>query len=89
MAIPTSACASAGASLTPSPTIATNLPSCCSRGVIARDHRHLDPHLRQSLDGWASGRLDRVGDREDHQRLALGQELVDEPLNRREIDPYP
>ena len=30
MAMPRSACASAGASLTPSPTIATNLPSSCS-----------------------------------------------------------
>ena len=30
IATPTSACASAGASLVPSPVIATSLPSCCS-----------------------------------------------------------
>ena len=36
MAIPTSACASAGASLTPSPAIATTAPAACSSRTIAR-----------------------------------------------------
>ena len=35
MATPTSACASAGASLVPSPVIATSLPSACSRLIRA------------------------------------------------------
>ena len=35
MATPTSACASAGASLVPSPVIATSLPSACSRLISA------------------------------------------------------
>ena len=35
MAIPTSACASAGASLMPSPTIATIFPSCCNSLILA------------------------------------------------------
>ena len=37
MATPTSACASAGASLVPSPVIATSLPPC----LLALDQRHL------------------------------------------------
>ena len=35
IATPTSACASAGASLVPSPVIATSLPSACSRLISA------------------------------------------------------
>ena len=37
IATPTSACASAGASLVPSPVIATSLPA----GLLAADQRHL------------------------------------------------
>ncbi|MNM06854.1 hypothetical protein D3C81_168800 [compost metagenome] len=35
MAIPTSACASAGASFVPSPVMATSFPSACSRRITA------------------------------------------------------
>ena len=51
IAMPTSACASAGASLMPSPTIATHLalglqPACISAGFIGR--QHLGQHLRST-----------------------------------------
>ena len=36
IAMPTSACASAGASLMPSPAIATMRPCCCSRAIASR-----------------------------------------------------
>ena len=45
MAIPTSACASAGASLIPSPTIATCLPAACSLRHLG--HFFLRQHFRE------------------------------------------
>ena len=60
IAMPTSACASAGASLMPSPAIATRSPRACSRfddaGLLIRQHVGLDaidaersaPRLRRS-----------------------------------------
>src|SRR5215207_8384051 len=64
IATPTSDWASAGASLIPSPTIATSFPSSCSRrtseALILREHLGED-----ALDGGGRFLLDRVRDRDD------------------------
>ena len=88
IAMPMSACASAGASLTPSPTIATSLPSACScltwpalsAGSTSAKTR-VDPQLARDRLGGA-----RVvaGDhhRLDAQLLELGDRLARGRLDR-------
>src|SRR5215216_6449575 len=68
IATPTSACASAGASLVPSPVIATSLPSPCSR--FANDRRRLAGDgafvdRRDPLDDLAVGRDHLAGGHPD------------------------
>jgi hypothetical protein len=61
--MPTSDCASAGASLTPSPTIATTRPAACSvlhgGSLVARQHLGLDL-LRRVQPDLAGNRLRRA-----------------------------
>ena len=69
MAMPTSACARAGASLMPSPTMATTFPSACSRfdlGDLALG-QHLGHHpVDAGLAGDRLGRAPVVAGEHDH-----------------------
>ena len=65
IATPTSACASAGASLVPSPVIATSLPPC----LLALDQRHLVFGRGLGEEVVDAG---LVGDRRGGQRVVAG-----------------
>ena len=57
--MPTSACASAGASLRPSPTIATTRPSCCSALIAATLPSGSTSAITSSMPAWRRDGLGR------------------------------
>src|SRR3990172_6071990 len=77
MAMPTLAWARAGASFTPSPTMATTLPSSWSffigrAAVVAGDHGDLEAHALQLAHGPRRRLLQGVGHGDQTQRPPVG-----------------
>src|ERR1700757_691859 len=75
MATPTSACANAGASLVPSPHMATSLPLACSsrirRSLSAGDHDGANAHAPEFGKPLADATLDDILEVNDAEHLAV------------------